>query len=158
MSATNFRVRPGEETSEVNLTVAKPAPFAVDLRPQQRHVQKPWGWEMIWAENDHYTGKLLHVIAGRRLSLQYHDQKQETVCLLHGSAVIAMEDETGELREIPMEPGKGYTIHLFQLHRLRAVENADILEVSEPERGNTIRIEDDYGRSDESEPMRSATR
>jgi mannose-6-phosphate isomerase len=138
----------------MGLPSRKPAPRAVDLRPFQRRVEKPWGWEIVWAETKQYTGKLIHVLAGHRLSLQYHEQKLETQCLLRGSAVLLVEDGWGELLEIGMETGKGYTVHPFQIHRLCALEDADILEVSEPERGTTVRLEDDYGRPDETDGMR----
>src|SRR5579875_4047329 len=133
----------------------KPRPATVDLTPQHRRVEKPWGWEIIWAESDGYTGKLIHVLAGRRLSLQYHDSKSETVCLLSGRALLVVEDAAGDLREIPMQPHHGYTIAPFQLHRLAAIEDSDLVEVSPPERGTTVRVEDDYRRDDETEQVRA---
>jgi mannose-6-phosphate isomerase len=126
-----------------------------NLVPQQRRIEKPWGWEILWAETDHYCGKLLHIHAGKRLSLQYHDEKLETQCLLSGRAVLVLEDETGTLREIEMESGKGYTIRPFQRHRLIAITDAEIAEVSTRETGTTFRVEDDYGRPHETEELRA---
>lgn len=125
-----------------------------DWQPQQRRVEKPWGWETVWAETPQYVGKILHIRAGRRLSLQYHDQKLESQCLLSGRALLVIEDATGALQEVEMEPGTGYTIRPFQRHRLVGITDADIMEVSTPETGTTFRLQDDYARPDETEAMR----
>lgn len=117
--------------------------------PHQRYVEKPWGWEIVWAETEAYVGKILHVRAGERLSLQYHDRKLETQSLLRGRAILVLEEARGMLREIAMEPGKGYTILPYQRHRLVGLTDADVVEVSTPEIGTTFRIEDDYARSNE---------
>lgn len=119
---------------------------APDLRPHRRRVDKPWGWEIVWAETPHYVAKILRVNAGKRLSLQYHDQKLETQCLLRGRAVLIVEDAAGVLQQIEMEPGKGHTIRPFQRHRLVAIDEAEIIEVSTPEIGTTFRLSDDYAR------------
>jgi mannose-6-phosphate isomerase len=136
--------------------IPKPTPEAVELTPSYRRVEKPWGWEVIWADTPSYTGKLIHVEAGRRLSLQYHEDKRETQCLLSGQALLVIEDGDGQLREIPMQRGAGYTISPFQLHRLIAIEDSDLVEVSTPERGTTVRVEDDYARGDETEEVRAS--
>lgn len=128
---------------------------SVDFKPFARRIEKPWGWEIVWAESGHYTGKLLHIHAGCRLSLQYHDEKVETQCLLSGSALLIAAGPGGSLQEIVMEPGKGYTIQPFQAHRLLAIEDAEIVEVSTPETGTTVRLEDDYCRGDETEAVRA---
>lgn len=125
-----------------------------DLRPHQRRVEKPWGWEILWAETPQYCAKILYIHAGKRLSLQYHDAKLETQCLIRGRALLILEDEQGVLREIEMEPGKGYTIRPFQKHRLVALEDAEIVEASTPEVGTTYRLEDDYARPHETEEIR----
>jgi oxalate decarboxylase/phosphoglucose isomerase-like protein (cupin superfamily) len=124
--------------------------------PFSRRVEKPWGYELIFTQSDlPYTGKLLHIRAGKRLSLQYHDRKQETQYLLAGRALLVVEDARGELREIEMETGRGYTNHPGQRHRLAAIEDADIFEVSTPEIGNTYRLDDDYHRDTETEAQRA---
>jgi mannose-6-phosphate isomerase len=116
---------------------------------RQRRVDKPWGWEAIWAETEYYVGKILHVRAGHRLSLQYHDQKTESQYLLSGRAQLLLDDADGVLQTILMETGACYTIVPFQRHRIIALDDSEILEVSTPERGITYRIEDDFGRSHE---------
>ena len=121
-------------------------------------VEKPWGHELHWARTEYYCGKVLFIRAGCRLSLQYHDEKVESQMLLHGQALLELEDPDGSLTAIEMEQGLGYTIRPFQRHRLVAVEDSSILEVSTPECGTTVRIEDDYGRGDETERSRSAER
>lgn len=131
-------------------------PPRVRLEPLSRRIEKPWGWEIIWAEGGPYTGKLLHVQAGKRLSLQYHEEKTETQCLLSGRAVLVLEDADGRLREISMQPGAGYTIYPFQLHRIVAIEDSDISEVSTPEIGTTVRVSDDYQRPDETPQLRQS--
>lgn len=133
---------------------AQPPRFSADQPPPARRVEKPWGWELLWAETPNYVGKILHISAGKRLSLQYHDQKLETQYLMQGRVVLLLEHDDGSLREVPMEPGKGYTIYPFQRHRLIALEDSDIVEVSTPETGMTYRLDDDYQRPDETEAMR----
>jgi mannose-6-phosphate isomerase len=135
--------------------VPEPKPGNIDREPLHRRVEKPWGWETIWAESGQYTGKFLHVWAGNRLSLQYHDDKVETQCLLSGRAVLVIEMADASLQEIPMEIGKGYAVHPYQVHRLVAIEDSELVEVSTPERGTTVRLEDDFLRADETEATRS---
>lgn len=120
------------------------------IKPFAKKVKKPWGWELIFTQPEsQYTGKIIFVRAGARLSLQYHDQKEETLCLLSGKAEIWLEDNQRQIRHLPMKPQKGYRIKRYQKHRLAALEDSYFLEVSEPEKGNTYRLEDDYGRGNE---------
>src|SRR6266513_3405164 len=84
--------------------------------PHGVRVEKPWGWEIIWAETPLYVGKMLHVQAGKRLSLQYHDQKLETQCLIRGRAILSIGEDTAQLQEIEMQPFQGYTVQPFQRH------------------------------------------
>lgn len=123
--------------------------------PIVRKVEKPWGHEIIFTE-DHflYTGKILHIKAGQQLSLQFHDRKHETQFLAKGRCFRIADSEEGELVEIEMEQQKGYPIHIGQRHRLKAIEDCDIFEVSTPEIGNTFRLKDDYDRSTETEKIR----
>lgn len=126
------------------------------LMPVSRRVEKPWGYEIIFTpEHATYTGKILHVNAGKRLSLQYHDEKVESLCLLKGDAVITLSDEHGTQQQISMEREKGYYVVPGQVHRVQAVTDVDFIEASTPETGKTIRLQDDSGRSDETEEMRS---
>lgn len=115
-----------------------------------KKVPKPWGYEIHFTPPDlPYMGKILHIEAGKRLSLQYHDQKTESWYLLKGKVTIILDDE-----EINMEEGLGYTTQIDQKHRLVGIEDSDILEVSTPEIGSTFRVEDDYSRPTETEELR----
>lgn len=126
------------------------------VQPFVNKVEKPWGYEIHWAQTPEYTGKIIHINKGKRLSLQYHDQKMETQCLLNGKVVCWLDNQEGEYVPVEMELGKGYTVVPFQRHRLEAIEDADVLEVSSPESGTTFRLEDDYKRPDETEELRKA--
>jgi mannose-6-phosphate isomerase-like protein (cupin superfamily) len=134
-----------------------PATFCTE--PFALRVEKPWGYELIFTPPDRpYCGKLLHVSAGKRLSLQMHDQKLETIMLLRGRGVLLCDDDRRELIELAMQPGQGYTIVPGQRHRLIALEDCDFVEASTPETGTTFRLEDDTGRSDETEALRALER
>lgn len=120
-----------------------------------KRVEKPWGYELHWVSEDKpYMGKILHINEGTKISLQIHDQKQESWFLLNGQAKIIWEDENGEMKETKMEKGYGYSCHIGQKHRLSGITDCDIIEVSTPEIGNTYRLEDDYKRPTETEKMR----
>jgi hypothetical protein len=95
-------------------------------------------------------------MAGRRLSLQVHDMKIETLSLISGRAVLTLEDEVGELVSTEMSCYVGYTIHPGRRHRLTAITDCEIAEASTPEVGTTFRLEDDYGRPDETEALRTS--
>ena len=117
------------------------------LVPYQKKVDKPWGYEIIYtSDSDPITGK--------RLSLQYHDTKEESLCLIKGKAVITLSDSKNKIHEIPMELFKGYFIVKGQIHRISTKTNCDIIESSTPEKGNTYRLEDDANRKTETEAMR----
>lgn len=123
--------------------------------PYVRKINKPWGYEMHWVpEGMPYMGKLLHIDGGKRLSLQVHDQKQESYWLINGECNLIMDNEKGELSTIQMVKGKGYTTRVGQRHRHQAVTDCDIIEVSMPESGNTWRLEDDFARPDETPEQR----
>ena len=98
--------------------------------------------------------------AGKRLSLQLHDIKVETQTLIAGRGVLVLEGSDGRLHDIEMEPGVGYHVAVGQRHRLCAApdEDATVFEASSPERGVTLRLEDDYKRPDETEELRKAER
>jgi len=120
-----------------------------------KRVEKPWGYELIFTpENLPYTGKIMHLNAGTRQSLQIHDKKIETYYLRSGKAGVIIENEKGELVEVLFEEGKGYTTELGKKHRIYAITECDVLEVSTPEIGNTYRLEDDYNRPTETEELR----
>jgi len=117
-----------------------------------RRVDKPWGYELIWAETAAYVGKILHVKKGHRLSLQYHQIKEETMFLLSGRVTLVYENDKGQLEEIDMKPGQAQHIQPLRKHRLVAVEDSDMAEVSTPHLGDVVRLEDTYGREGTSKP------
>lgn len=123
--------------------------------PYVKRVEKPWGYELHWVpEGLPYMGKIEHVTAGKRCSFQVHDEKRESWMLMSGRAKLILENEKGEIVEIEMEPGKGYTCHLGQKHRFCGITDCDLIEVSTPEVGNTYRLEDDYARPNETDEIR----
>lgn len=108
-------------------------------------VVKPWGEEIIFTESNlPYTGKIIRINAGSRLSLQYHDQKTETLTLISGTANLTQNQSIQ-----PMEINLGYTILPLIHHRIETITDCVIFEVSTPETGTTFRLEDDYNRSNE---------
>ena len=117
------------------------------MRSEIRKVDKPWGYEIIFAHTDRYAGKILHVDAGHALSLQYHEEKEETLYLLRGQYVLTVEEE-GELVEHNVREGNAFHIRPGTRHRMVAgPEGCDILEVSTPELDDVVRLEDRYGRA-----------
>ncbi|MBU4098049.1 cupin [Patescibacteria group bacterium] len=127
--------------------------------PFVKKVIKPWGYEIIFTPADlPYAGKIIHILAEKRLSLQLHDKKQESWYLLRGRGKVIWEDSNGELIETELTPGQGYTCKIGQKHRLAGITDCDIMEVSTPEIGTTYRLEDDYKRPDETEQMRGEER
>lgn len=120
-----------------------------------RRIEKPWGYELHWVPEDvPYMGKVLHINEGARLSLQVHDQKQESWFLISGKAAVIWEDRQGNMVETALEKGVGYSTKVGQKHRLKGITDCDIVEVSTPEAGTTWRLEDDYARPDETPQQR----
>ncbi len=109
-------------------------------------VSKPWGREEIFARTERYVGKFLIVRAGEALSLQYHERKDETLALLEGTARLWIE-EGGRLVEHRMAPGEAFRITPGTRHRLEAITDSRLVEVSTPETDDVVRLEDRYGRS-----------
>lgn len=117
--------------------------------------KKPWGREVLWTTpGASLVGKLIFVKAGARLSLQYHEIKSETLCLLRGQAELWLDDAAGRLRRHRMRPEVGYHVAPGRRHRLIGLSDAVIVEVSDGERGKTVRLDDDYGRPDETDALR----
>ncbi|MEO6761210.1 MAG: cupin [Candidatus Saccharimonadales bacterium] len=140
-----------------NTPTFDPADFRIDSYVKK--IEKPWGWELHWVpEGEPYMGKLLHIRAGARLSLQLHDQKQESWFITSGRASVIWENSRGELIETELQPGVGYTTKVGQKHRLKGITDTDIIEVSTPEVGTTWRLEDDYSRPDETPDQRRQER
>lgn len=116
------------------------------LPSQGKRVEKPWGYELIWAHTDRYVGKILHINKGESLSYQYHRIKDETVRLLRGAMELEVEEGEGGRRNLRLKPGDCFHITPGMKHRMRAVEECDVLEVSTPELDDVVRLEDRYGR------------
>ena len=115
-------------------------------RAEQSRVEKPWGYEIRWAITDRYLGKILHVKKGEALSLQYHERKDEWLLVTKGSVDLEVGEIDGELVTHRMREGD--TVHMAPRtrHRITAVEDTDIFEVSTPESEDVVRLEDRYGR------------
>ena len=110
-------------------------------------VSKPWGREIIWAKNKIYAGKILEVKKGQKLSLQFHNKKTETMYILEGKAVLEIQDsETKLIRQVTLENSNSVDIEPTVIHRLVALEDSRILEVSSPELDDVVRLKDEYGR------------
>jgi mannose-6-phosphate isomerase len=122
-------------------------------RSSPRRVEKPWGWELVWAETDAYVGKLLFVRAGEALSLQFHELKDESWLVREGLArvEIGVADADG-LDTIEIREGDALRFPPGTLHRLTALEDTLILEVSTPHLDDVVRVEDRYGREGTSAP------
>jgi mannose-6-phosphate isomerase len=119
-----------------------------------KRVDKPWGYEIWWARTDRYVGKILHVNKGESLSLQYHEVKDETIMVQSGLLLFQTKPagHEGELRDVEMRPGDVFHITPGTLHRMTALEDCDIVEVSTPELDDVVRLEDRYGRAGTSKP------
>ena len=112
-------------------------------------VEKPWGYELHWAKTDRYVGKLIHINKGQALSLQYHNQKDETIFLWAGKMLFEI-DVNGTLTKREMLPGESVHVTPPTIHRMTAIEDCDVFEVSTPELHDVVRLEDRYGRTDKS--------
>jgi len=108
-------------------------------------VEKPWGYELIWALTDRYVGKILHIEPGHVLSLQYHNRKDETIHVLSGDIIFRVK-EGDALVERRMRAGESYHIAPLTVHQMEAVTAADLLEASTPEIDDVVRLQDRYGR------------
>jgi mannose-6-phosphate isomerase len=111
-----------------------------------RRVEKPWGYELIWAHTERYVGKLLHIKQGHKLSLQFHNKKDETIHVQSGTMTFVVDEGEG-LVEKTLTAGMSYHIKPLTKHRMVAVTDCDVLEVSTPELDDVVRLEDSYGRA-----------
>ncbi|HEV2670548.1 MAG TPA: cupin domain-containing protein [Gemmatimonadales bacterium] len=108
-------------------------------------VEKPWGFELIWAKADCYVGKILHIEPGHVLSLQYHNKKDESIYVLAGEIILRIQQ--GEtLIERRVRAGEAFHIPPKQIHQFEAVSVSDLLEASTPELDDVVRLKDRYGR------------
>lgn len=109
-------------------------------------VEKPWGYELIWAKTGRYVGKVLHIHAGHALSLQYHNRKEETLLLWSGRLEFELR-EHDRVRRWEMAPGDRVHVNPRALHRMTAIDDCDVFEVSTPELDDVVRLDDRYGRA-----------
>jgi quercetin dioxygenase-like cupin family protein len=112
-----------------------------------RKIEKPWGHEIIWAETDKYVGKVLFIKQGERLSLQYHEIKEETIYVVEGELTLIHGGEDTVLDSSTLQPGESFHVAPGTIHRF-AAKNGDVtlVEVSTPELDDVVRIQDDYKR------------
>ncbi len=118
-----------------------------------RRVEKPWGHELIWALTDSYCGKLLFVRAGASLSLQFHKEKEESWLVHSGRAKLELGDAgKAVLQQEVVTAGSAFHYRPGTVHRVTALEDTTILEVSTPHLDDVVRLEDLYGREGTSAP------
>ncbi len=117
-----------------------------------RRVDKPWGHEIIWAHTDRYVGKILVLETGRRLSLQFHEIKDEWIHVLDGRLRLFLENDAGDIDVRELGPGDGAHVPVRRTHRYEAIETCRLIEVSTPELLDVVRIEDDFGREGTNAP------
>jgi mannose-6-phosphate isomerase len=117
-----------------------------------RRVDKPWGHELIWAHTDRYVGKVLVIETGKRLSLQRHEIKDESILVRSGMLRLHLEDDDGVVRTHDLAAGEAMRIATGRVHRFEALERCELIEVSTPELDDVIRLEDDYGREGTNAP------
>ena len=122
------------------------------LGGEQRHVPKPWGSEQIWALTERYCGKVIRISAGKRLSLQRHDRKEESLIVLRGTLRLHLEDAEGIVRVVELGPGESAHVDTHRIHRFEAATDVELVEVSTPEIDDVERLEDDFGREGTSAP------
>jgi mannose-6-phosphate isomerase-like protein (cupin superfamily) len=117
-----------------------------------RTVPKPWGHELIWALTDRYCGKILVIESGRRLSLQRHERKDESIYVMSGRMLLYLEDDGGTVAATELGPGDSAHVPVGRIHRYESIERVELLEVSTPEIDDVVRLEDDFGREGTSAP------
>ncbi len=109
--------------------------------------EKPWGYELLLAHTPKYAGKVIFVKKGHRLSLQYHEKKDETLYIYEGKALLDIEGSDGRMVSKVVHPGECIPVPPLTRHRLKAIEDTTFFEVSTPEVDDVVRLEDDYGRA-----------
>ena len=115
-------------------------------------VDKPWGHELIWAHTDRYVGKRLVIETGKRLSLQRHEVKDESILVVEGRLRLSLEGDDGIVRDHELGPGEYRRIPTGRVHRFAAIERCELIEVSSPELDDVVRIVDDFGREGTNAP------
>ena len=115
-------------------------------------IEKPWGYEIWYAWTDQYVGKIIHVNAGCRLSLQYHDSKDETSYLLRGRVLLTKGPTADSLSVTEIGQGFAWRNRPGEVHTIEAIEDSDVLEVSTSQMHDVVRLQDLYGREGTCEP------
>jgi mannose-6-phosphate isomerase-like protein (cupin superfamily) len=115
-------------------------------RYRVRRIEKPWGFELVWAHTERYVGKILHIKRGAALSYQFHRRKDETIYLLRGILALDFAPNGGRRQRRRLAAGDGVRIRPGDRHRMTAVTACDVLEASTPELDDVVRLEDRYGR------------
>jgi mannose-6-phosphate isomerase len=110
-----------------------------------RRVDKPWGYEIVWAETNRYVGKILHIAAGQKLSRQYHEVKDETFLVQSGEMDLEIGPDA-DRKTLRMKPLDSFHCPPMTIHRMVAVTDVDVVEVSTPDLHDVVRLEDAYGR------------
>jgi mannose-6-phosphate isomerase len=119
---------------------------------EPRKVEKPWGYELVWAESEHYVGKILFVKAGESLSLQFHRVKDESWLVQEGRAKLELGSAgNAVLKEEVIAAGATFRFRPGTVHRITALEDTTIVEVSTNHLDDVVRLEDRYGREGTSE-------
>jgi len=121
-------------------------------RAETTRVDKPWGHELIWAHTDRYVGKVLVIEAGKRLSLQRHLVKDESIYVASGRLRLYLEDDAGTVQVEELVAGDHRHVPTGRIHRYEAIERTELMEVSTPELDDVVRLEDDFGREGTSAP------
>ena len=117
-----------------------------------RRVDKPWGHELIWAHTDQYVGKVLVIEAGKRLSLQRHEIKDESIFVTAGRLRLFLEDDDGVVQVEELVAGDHRHVATGRIHRYEAIERTELMEVSTPELDDVVRLQDDFGREGTNAP------
>ena len=127
---------PGPSSSDASTERAKPAKPAESTAPPdstERRVVKPWGHELIWVQTDRFAGKVLVIEAGKRLSLQLHEHKDEAIRVISGRLRLYLGKPDGTLGTMELGPGESRRIPVGMVHRFEAIERCELIEVSTPE-------------------------
>jgi len=114
-----------------------------------KHIEAPWGYQEIWAHTQNYVGKILYINPHSRLSLQYHNQKEETIRVLKGTLYLHHTIKGNDhIIVTKLVEGDVYHVPVGQVHRFEAREEAvELVEVSTTQLDDVVRIEDDYSRT-----------
>jgi mannose-6-phosphate isomerase len=120
--------------------------FAVDVK----RVEKPWGYELVYASTERYCGKIIFIRGGEQLSLQFHREKDETIYVQSGRVEFEIGEPGKPVDTEVVAPGRAFRLEPGTVHRMRAIEDTTLLEVSTPEADDVVRLEDRYGRADPS--------